>query len=119
MGVLLLCIYLRRAGYQVRYLGQDLPPDDLIAEALAQKPALILFSASGLDSAANLQELCERLVALDPPRPVIGYGGRVFNVHPELRDRIAGVFVGATALEAVETMGELLTDRPRHTGWSD
>jgi hypothetical protein len=49
---------------------------------------------------------------------VIGYGGRVFNVHPELRDRIAGVFVGATALEAVETMGELLTDRPRHTGWS-
>jgi DNA-binding transcriptional MerR regulator/methylmalonyl-CoA mutase cobalamin-binding subunit len=118
MGVLLLCIYLRRAGYQVRYLGQDLPPDDLIAEALAQKPALILFSASGLDSAANLQELCERLVALDPPRPVIGYGGRVFNVHPELRDRIAGVFVGATALEAVETMGELLTDRPRHTGWS-
>jgi methanogenic corrinoid protein MtbC1 len=118
MGVLLLCIYLRRAGYQVRYLGQDLPEDDLIAEALAHKPALILFSASGLDSAASLQGLCEQLVTIDPPRPVIGYGGRVFNVQPGLRDDIAGVFVGATALEAVETVGELLTERPRQNGWS-
>jgi DNA-binding transcriptional MerR regulator/methylmalonyl-CoA mutase cobalamin-binding subunit len=118
MGILLLCIYLRRAGYQVRYLGQDLPQDDLIAEALAQKPALILFSAAGLEAAANLQKLCEQLVAIDPPRPVVGYGGRAFNVHPALRDGIAGVFVGATALEAVETVGELLTERPRQNGWS-
>jgi DNA-binding transcriptional MerR regulator len=118
MGVLLLCIYLRRAGYQVRYLGQDLPEGDLIAEALAQKPALILFSASGLDAAASLQGLCEQLVTIDPPRPVIGYGGRVFNVQPGLRDDIAGVFAGATALEAVETVGELLTERPRQNGWS-
>jgi methanogenic corrinoid protein MtbC1 len=108
MGVLLLCIYLRRAGYQVRYLGQDLPEDDLIVEALAQKPALVLFSASGMESAANLQKLCARLVTLEPPRPVIGYGGRAFNVHPHLRDGVAGVFVGATALEAVEAMSELL-----------
>jgi MerR family transcriptional regulator, light-induced transcriptional regulator len=118
MGVLLLCIYLRRAGYQVRYLGQDLPPDDLIGEAVALKPALMLFSASSLDAAANLQQLFERLVAIDPPRPVIGYGGRAFNAHPALRDGIAGVFMGATALEAVETIGELLNERPRHNGWS-
>jgi DNA-binding transcriptional MerR regulator/methylmalonyl-CoA mutase cobalamin-binding subunit len=118
MGVLLLCIYLRRAGYQVRYLGQDLEQNDLIAEALTQKPALILFSASGLDAAANLQKLCESLVAIDPPRPVIGYGGRIFNVRHDLRDGIAGVFVGETALEAVESVGELLTERPRQNGWS-
>jgi methanogenic corrinoid protein MtbC1 len=118
MGVLLLCIYLRRAGYQVRYLGQDLEPDDLIAEVLTQKPALILFSASGQDAAANLRKLCEHLVEIEPPRPVIGYGGRVFNVNPELRNKIAGVFVGATAFEAVESIGELLTERPRQNGWS-
>jgi DNA-binding transcriptional MerR regulator len=118
MGVLLLCIYLRRAGYQVRYLGQDLPEEDLLAEALALKPALILFSASGTEAAANLQHLCERLVTIDPPRPIIGYGGRVFNVHPNLRDNVAGVFVGSTALEAVESLGELLAERPRQNGWS-
>ena len=118
MGVLLLCIYLRRAGYQVRYLGQDLPQEDLLAEAVAYKPALILFSASGLEAATNLQQLCERLVTIEPPRPVIGYGGRAFNAHPELRSTMAGVFAGATALEAVETVGDLLTERPRQNGWS-
>lgn len=118
MGVLLLCIYLRRAGYQVRYLGQDLEQDDLIAEALVQKPSLILFSASGLDAAANLQKLCERLAASSPPRPMIGYGGRAFNLHPDLRDGVPGIFAGSNALEAVETVGELLAERPRRNGWS-
>lgn len=53
-----------------------------------------------------------------PPRPVIGYGGRAFNVHPELRNGMAGVFAGASALEAVETVGDLLTERTRQPGWS-
>jgi MerR family transcriptional regulator, light-induced transcriptional regulator len=113
MGAMLLAIYLRRAGFAVRYLGQDLPEDDLVEEAHLQRPALILFSASGVDAAQNLKELCARLVELEPPRPIIGYGGRVFNHHPELRNAIAGVYLGATALEAVESVGDLLTGKPR------
>jgi hypothetical protein len=31
---------------------------------------------------------------------------------------MAGVFAGATALEAVETVSDLLTERPRQNGWS-
>ncbi|MFM7172351.1 MAG: hypothetical protein ACKO4U_04845, partial [Caldilinea sp.] len=48
----------------------------------------------------------------DPPRPMIGYGGRAFNLRPELRDEIAGVYLGATAVEAVESIGDLLADFP-------
>lgn len=113
MGAMLLAIYVRRAGYQVRYLGQDLPDDDLIAEARVQKPALILFSASGLEAATNLQRLCDRLVELEPPRPIIGYGGRIFSTHSELRGKIAGVYLGGTAAEAVESIGDLLADPTR------
>lgn len=113
MGAMLLAIYLRRAGFAVRYLGQDLPEDDLVEEAHRQRPALILFSASGADAAQNLRGLCARLVELEPPRPIIGYGGRVFNNHPELRNAIAGVYLGATALEAVESAGDLLAGKPR------
>jgi methanogenic corrinoid protein MtbC1 len=113
MGVLLLCIYLRRAGFQVRYLGQDLPEADLVREAQLQKPALILFSAAGDDSAVKLQQLCERLAGMESPRPLIGYGGRIFNVNPELRDGIAGVFAGASAAEAVAAVSELLAERPK------
>jgi methanogenic corrinoid protein MtbC1 len=111
MGVLLLCIYLRRAGYQVRYLGQDLPEDDLVHEALLQKPALILLSAAGNDSAAKLRQVCGRLVEIEPPRPIVGYGGRIFNVNAELRDSMAGIFLGANAAEAVDAAAELLAER--------
>jgi DNA-binding transcriptional MerR regulator/methylmalonyl-CoA mutase cobalamin-binding subunit len=113
MGAMLLSIYLRRAGHQVRYLGQNLQDDDLIAEVRAQQPPLILLSASGLEAATNLQRVCAKLVALEPPRPIIGYGGRIFTEHSELRNESAGVYVGATALEAVESVGALLADTAR------
>ena len=116
MGVMLLCIYLRRAGFQVRYLGQDLPEDDLVHEALLQKPALILLSAAGNESAGRLRQLCGRLVEIEPPRPIVGYGGRIFNVNPELRDSMTGVFLGASAVEAVEGVAELLAERSKAGG---
>lgn len=108
MGAMMVAIFLRRAGYQVRYLGQDLPLEDLLAEVRLQRPAIVLFSATGLAAAANLRDLCDALANLDSPRPVICYGGRAFNVHPELRDKIAGVYLGATASEAVEGLREIV-----------
>lgn len=113
LGAMLLAIYLRRAGFQVCYLGQDLPEEDLIREAQTVRPAMVLFSASSSGAARALAHLCELLAQLEPPRPIIGYGGRIFNTHPALRDTIAGVFLGATALEAVESVTELLTDHGR------
>jgi len=112
IGAMLLSIYLRRAGYTVRYLGQDLPGEDLVAETKLVKPELLLFSATTVEAASKLQSLCEMLANLDPPRPMIGYGGRAFNLRPELRDEIAGVYLGATAVEAVESIGDLLADFP-------
>lgn len=112
IGAMLLSIYLRRVGYTVRYLGQDLPGEDLVAETKLVKPELLLFSATTVEAANKLQSLCEMLANLDPPRPMIGYGGRAFNLRPELRDEIAGVYLGATAVEAVESIGDLLADFP-------
>jgi methanogenic corrinoid protein MtbC1 len=112
IGAMLLSIYLRRAGYTVRYLGQDLPAEDLVAETKLVKPELLLFSATTVEAANKLHSLCEMLADLDPPRPMIGYGGRAFNLRPELRDEIAGVYLGATAVEAVESIGDLLADFP-------
>jgi methanogenic corrinoid protein MtbC1 len=114
IGALLLSIYLRRSGYTVRYLGQNLPTDDLVAEVTAVKPDMILFSATTSDSAQHLRPLCARLADIDPPRPIIGYGGRVFNLRPELRNEIAGIYLGDTTIEAVASIDELLTERTRH-----
>lgn len=116
VGALLLSIYLRRSGFSVRYLGQNLPTDDLVAEVATMQPDLLLFSATTIESAHRLGPLCARLADLDPPRPIIGYGGRAFNLRPELRDEIAGVYLGATAAEAVESINDLLAERTRYNG---
>lgn len=113
IGAMLLSIYLRRANFMVRYLGQDLPVDDLVAEVRSVKPDMVLFSATTVESAMNLRPLCEQLARIDPPRPIIGYGGRAFNLRPELRDGISGVYLGATAVEAVESIEDFLAERVR------
>ena len=115
IGAMLLSIYLRRAGYTVRYLGQNLPADDLVAEVQAVQPDMVLFSATTLEAARNLRPLCDLLASIESPRPIIGYGGRAFNVRPELRDDIAGVYLGATAVEAVEGIDDLLADYVRRS----
>jgi methanogenic corrinoid protein MtbC1 len=111
MGALLLAIFLRRSGYQVRYLGQDLPTDDLLQEVIARRPAIVLFSATSINAAMNLRLLCDALASIDSPRPVICYGGRAFNVHPELRDHIAGIYLGATAADAVDGLRDVVSQQ--------
>lgn len=112
MGALLLAIYLRRAGYQIRYFGSNLAEEDLVAEVRNRQPDMLLFSATTLDAAQSLGLLCDMLAQEDPPRPLIGFGGRAFNLYAELRDEIAGTFLGTTALDAVETIGQRLAQRP-------
>lgn len=115
IGAMLLSIYLRRAGYIVRYLGQNLPVEDLVSEVKNVQPGMVIFSATTVESARALQPVCEQLARIDPPRPIIGYGGRAFNLRPELRDAVPGVFLGATAVEAVESIDDLLIERQRQT----
>lgn len=108
IGALLLTIYLRRAGYQTQYLGKNIKAADLINDAAQYQPAMILLSATTRESASNLQMLTKALAQLTTVRPIIGYGGRIFKHHPELRNAITGVYMGDSAYEAIESTGELL-----------
>lgn len=108
-GALLLAIYLRRAGYAAHYLGQNLDIGDTVREARLRQPAAILFSAATQTSARELAGLTAALARITPARPLVGYGGQAFSRYPELRDAIAGVYLGASAHEAVNAIGELLS----------
>lgn len=122
-GAVLLAIYLRRAGYLVHYLGQNLPVDDFAAEVQRRQPAMVLFSASTPEGVAGLQEMAARVAAIEPPRPVVGYGGRVFILRPELRDGMGGIYLGDSAQDAANAVRDLLHQRganagPKNTGAS-
>lgn len=120
IGALLLGIYLRRSGYHIHYLGQILPTEELLIqdfvnEAKRRQPAMILFSATTLQSGEALAHLTARLAynTAHPPA-VIGYCGPIFARKPELRSAVSGVYMGATAHEILHNMAELLADK-HHT----
>ena len=108
VGALLLSIYLRRAGFRVRYFGQNLQIDDFAIEVQKNRPDMVMLSATTVDAAYDLRELTNRLAALNLQQVVVGYGGQVFERQPELRNKIVGVYLGNTAQDAVETTTELL-----------
>ncbi|MEZ4735461.1 MAG: MerR family transcriptional regulator [Caldilineaceae bacterium] len=108
VGAMLLTIYLRRAGYQTQFLGKNIMAADLIRDVDRYQPALILFSATTHESAQKLQALTQELAKLTAGRPIIGYGGRIFQKQPALRNEITGIYMGDSAYEAVESTMELL-----------
>lgn len=112
IGAILLTIYLRRAGYQIQYLGKNIKASDLVNDVSQYQPTMLLFSATTQASAANLQLLTKELAKLTTVRPIIGYGGRIFQKQPELRNEVTGIYMGDSAYEAVESTMELLGAPP-------
>ncbi|MBX3010993.1 MAG: MerR family transcriptional regulator [Caldilineaceae bacterium] len=108
IGALLLTIYLRRAGFQAQFLGKNIKAQDLLKDVAHYQPTLILLSATTQETAAALQALTNELATFTTFRPKIGYGGRIFLQHPELRKTITGIYMGDSAYEAVESTMELL-----------
>lgn len=108
IGALLLTLYLRRAGYAVQYVGKNLVVEDFVKEVQLRHPALVLFSISRDESLHALQTLTEQLIESSPDAPLIGYGGRIFQNRPELCKQVSGIYMGDSALDALDNTAELL-----------
>jgi MerR family transcriptional regulator, light-induced transcriptional regulator len=112
IGLLIVSIFLRRHGYPVVYLGQNISGKRLNEMLDKTQPHVLLLSATQLRSAANLIGLFEdvkRTSGRYPNLTVLAYGGRVFSRLPSLRDRIPGVWVGESARECVHRIEQLLS----------
>lgn len=104
---LMLAVLLRREGYQVEFLGADLPIEDLVFYAEDVTPEMIILSA-GFDFTARplfkMQGLLDKL----PTKPLLGYGGRYFNENPKAREKMGGVFLGSNLDEAIQNVHNIL-----------
>jgi len=104
---LMLSVLLRKEGYQVEYLGADLPIEDLVPYAEDVEPDMIILSAGFEHSARPLikvQSLLDRF----PSKPKFGFGGRYFNENPEMRKKTPGTFLGTSVGEAIQNIHNLL-----------
>ena len=109
IGLLLLTFLLRRRGWEVVYLGANVPTERLETTVAAVKPQLAIMAAQQLHTAATLAGAAELLQREQVP---LAYGGLIFNLLPALCRRVAGHFLGE-ALEAAPQVVESLMAAPR------
>jgi DNA-binding transcriptional MerR regulator len=103
---LLLTLLLRRRGYKVVYLGANVPIQRFNETLQSAKPHLVVLSAQQLQTANGL---CETAIFLNASGRRVAYGGRIFNLLPELRKRIPAHFLGESLQEAIQSVETLLT----------
>jgi methanogenic corrinoid protein MtbC1 len=108
IGILFASLFLVRRGWHVVYLGAKVPLVDLMETVRSVSPALVMLSASTIETVPGLIE-CARAMQRNFPTMRFGYGGRIFNQHPELQKATPGSFLGQDARTLSETVATLLS----------
>jgi DNA-binding transcriptional MerR regulator len=102
LGLLLIHLMLRRRNINTIYLGQNVPLAQFVEEMERLRPAMIIMGATTIETVPGLIEIAGAVQAIPAPRPFFAFGGRIFNVQPELRTQVPGIFLGENARVAVD-----------------
>ena len=103
---LLISLFLRRRGFNVIYLGANVPADQFQEMVAAAQADLVVLVAQQLITAATLQQTAQMLNAQGI---CVGFGGRIFNLQSALCRRVAGHFLGETIEAAIGKIESLVT----------
>jgi DNA-binding transcriptional MerR regulator len=108
ISLLLLTFLLRRRGWGVVYLGANVPAEQLESTVAARRPQMVIVAAQQLHTAATLLEIDQ---VLQREGVILAYGGLIFNLLPQLRERITGHFLGER-LDLAPQVAEALMAAP-------
>jgi methanogenic corrinoid protein MtbC1 len=107
LTLLMLSVLLRREGYQVEFLGQDLPVENLVFYADDARADIVILSISSELSARPLRKMQGTLNEL-PKKPKLSFGGRYFNENKSARKEIEGIFLRDHLDQAIQSVHDLL-----------
>lgn len=102
---LLLTLLLRRHGWDVVYLGADVPASRLEMTIATARPQLIILVAQQLHTAATLYQMAQML---QREHVALAFGGTIFNHLPPVRTRIPGYFLGEHLDHSAQVVEQLL-----------
>ncbi len=108
VGALIFGVMLRQQGFNVAYLGQDIPAEDVVRAAMHERPAMICLSANSPSTALALRDVQAGLTDEQQPGPLFGYGGRAFDQDPNLRRTVPGHYLGSDPRDALSTVNNLI-----------
>ena len=106
-SLLMLSLLLRRRGFDVVYLGTNVPFSRLNETLALIKPRLILSAAQTLISAASLQALAAFASAQGLP---LAFGGGIFVQIAGLAGRIPGHYLGSDLRTVTQQIERLLAN---------
>ena len=108
--ILLLVTYLlRRAGWDVIFLGGNVPLEDLESTIQITKPVLVLSAVQTLNSAASLRTMSEYLMTQGIP---LAFGGGIFNLAPASIKCISGYYLGSDLVIIPKMVEKLIAASP-------
>jgi MerR family transcriptional regulator, light-induced transcriptional regulator len=113
LGTRITADFFEMAGFDVRYLGANVPTDSLVGMVREQRPDLLVLSAtmSFLDE-AELAESVRRSREAVGNSLRVAVGGRAFDLVPALVDQLGAEVYGRTAPESVARAREVMGLEP-------
>ncbi len=103
---LMLSLLLRRRGWEVVYLGANVPIRSIETTINAVHPNLVILTAQQLHTAAGLLEMAEVLYSERVP---VAFGGLVFTETPNLHLVIPGYYLGDKLERAVSVVEQMMS----------
>jgi hypothetical protein len=105
---LMLSLFLRRRGINVIYLGANVPISRFEETVKAVEANLIILVSQTLSSAASLQLTA---TALTTKKINVAYGGRIFNLRPEITTFIPGYHLGNNVAASINEIEVILNGK--------
>jgi DNA-binding transcriptional MerR regulator len=110
IGLLMFALLMEQRGWELVYLGQTAAAEGMGSFLCRMTPALVCVSVTMAEHLTGLLEVAAVVESLRQSRLTLAYSGRVFERHPELRQRLPGVFLGTDLRAAVALADELGED---------
>lgn len=103
---LIVTLFLRRKGWNVIYLGANVPMSRLETTIESVQPNLVILTAMQLHTAASLYEMAQYIKGEEV---TFAYGGFVFVHLPDLQRRIPGHYLGNQLEDVVPAVERILS----------
>ena len=109
-SLLMLGVLLRRRGWPVAYLGQDVPFADLAVFVEQIQPAALVLVGM-LEESARLLAGWPQWIKQTAGRPLVAFAGRAFVLQPELQEQVPGLYLGDTIQAGLARLEEQLSNK--------
>ena len=100
--------FLEMEGFDVRFLGANVPRESLVALVVETSPDVVGLSVAMTFNIPELEATVEAIRAALDPAPTILVGGHVVEESPEIADRLGLCILGSNAEHLVVRCKEKL-----------